>query len=189
MNLNDRVNGSEWTLFLDRDGVINRRIVGDYIREWDQFEFLPGVLDSLKVLSGRFGKILVVSNQQGIGKGLMTEKDLALIHGKMKEEVLRSGGRIDGIYHCPALESEGSVMRKPDIGMALKARKEFPGISFKRSVMVGDALSDMVFGRRLGMVTVFLSSDKKQILKGYRLVDHVYKDMLAFAGQFTPSAR
>ncbi len=179
--------GSGVTLFIDRDGVINRRIEGGYVRSWKEFEFLPGVLSALKDLSGRFVKIIVVSNQQGIGKGLMTEEDLSKVHERMIREIGAAGGRIDRVYHCPALESEGSFLRKPNVGMALRARKDFPSISFKRSVMVGDSLSDMLFGRRLKMFTVLLASDPAMIRSGHGLVDRVFPDLAAFAGSLGPA--
>src|SRR5512146_1139382 len=93
-----------WTLFLDRDGVINKRIPGGYVREWQHFEFLPGVKEAMKIFSGLFGHVIIVSNQQGIGKGIMTEKDLEEVHARMISEIERSGGRIDRIYHSPFLE-------------------------------------------------------------------------------------
>jgi D-glycero-D-manno-heptose 1,7-bisphosphate phosphatase len=170
-----------WTLFLDRDGVINRRIVGDYIRTWDQFEFLPGVLESLVSLSSVFGRILVVSNQQGIGKGLMTEEQLQVIHARMTDEIEKAGGRIDKSYHSPFLESENSILRKPNVGMALRARKEFPGINFKRSVMAGDSVSDMIFGKRLGMKTVIITADQQMIRRNHPLIDYAFPDLISFA--------
>ena len=88
-----------WTLFLDRDGVINKRMEGDYIRNWDQFEFLPGVKDALKELTRMFGTIIVVSNQQGVGKGLITETEVAAIHKRMADEIEKTGGKIDRSYH------------------------------------------------------------------------------------------
>jgi histidinol-phosphate phosphatase family protein len=160
---------SSWTLFLDRDGVINTRILGGYVQKWEQFEFLPGFLEALKILSPEFSRIIVVSNQQGIGKGLMTEEELEILH------------RIDRIYHSPHLEKEGSVKRKPNVGMALIARKEFPGINFKRSVMVGDSISDMIFGKRLKMVNVFLSEDISQARKSHHCIDFVFPDLISFA--------
>jgi histidinol-phosphate phosphatase family protein len=174
-----------WSLFLDRDGVINKRIVGGYVRSWDQFEFLPAVLDALKLISGNFERIIVVSNQQGVGKGLMTDKDVEAIHERMAEEIRKAGGTIDKTYYCPFLEENKSILRKPNIGMALKARKEFPGINFKRSVMVGDSLSDMIFGKRLKMKTVLLSNDIALIRKGANVIDLVYDDLLSFAKSLT----
>jgi histidinol-phosphate phosphatase family protein len=170
-----------WSLFLDRDGVINRRIVGGYVTSWDRFEFLPGVLDALKILAGNFSRIIVISNQQGVGKGIMTDSEVQAIHARMTEEVRKDGGNIDKIYYCPFLKESESILRKPGIGMALLARKEFPGINFKRSVMVGDSISDMIFGKRLKMKTVFLSDDIALIRKGANMIDFVYNDLLTFA--------
>jgi histidinol-phosphate phosphatase family protein len=181
MNLNDLMIDSGWTLFLDRDGVINTRILGGYVQKWEQFGFLPGVTEALKILSKEFSRIIVVSNQQGIGKGLMTEKELEILHRKMIAEIESHGGRIDRIYHSPHLEMEGSVKRKPNVGMALLARKEFPGINFQRSVMVGDSISDMIFGKRLKMVNVFLSEDLNQARKIHHCIDFVFPDLITFA--------
>jgi D-glycero-D-manno-heptose 1,7-bisphosphate phosphatase len=181
MNLSDLKIDEGWTLFLDRDGVINTRILGGYVHKWDQFEFIPGALEALKILAERFSRIVVVSNQQGIGKGLMTEEELAGIHSRMTAEITRAGGRIDRIYHSPHLEEERSVKRKPNVGMALMARKDLAGINFRKSIMVGDSISDMVFGKRLKMVTVFLSDDQDQVRKNHRCIDLVYPDLVSFA--------
>ena len=178
-----------WTLFLDRDGVINRRIHDGYVHVWNQFEFLPGTKEALNILSTVFGKIFVVSNQQGIGKGLMTEEELMVIHQHMIDEIKQSGGHIDKVYHCPFLEIENSIMRKPNIGMALRARKDFPGTNFKRSVMVGDAISDMIFGKKLGMRTAFLSFDQALIGKNHQLIDFAYPDLLSFSNQLVSIIR
>ena len=151
--------GPDWTLFLDRDGVINRRIRGGYVCEWEEFEFLHGVLDALALLNSRFQRIFVVTNQQGIGKGLMTESDLAQIHDRMYESIRESGGRLDAIYYCPSLARQDDFRRKPGPGMALQAKNEFPEIAFTRSIMVGDTVSDMEFGRALGMKTVWIQNE------------------------------
>ena len=149
---------TDWTLFLDRDGVINKRLDEDYVKSWADFEFLPDVLEALKLLAGRFDRIIVVSNQQGIGKGLMTQEDLRLIHEKMMNSMHQAGARIDGIFHCPDLATAPGNCRKPSPAMAYKARKAYPEIVFERSIMVGDTPSDMEFGRRLGMKTVFIGT-------------------------------
>jgi histidinol-phosphate phosphatase family protein len=170
-----------WTLFLDRDGVINRRIPGGYVQSWNHFEFLPGVLDAIRMLNDHFGKTIVVSNQQGVGKGLMTDEDVRFIHEKMNLEISKAGGMINGIYYCPALVKENSFLRKPNVGMALKAKKDFSEIRFKKSVMVGDSLSDMLFGKRLKMKTVMLSQDISLIRKGSDIIDFVYDDLISYA--------
>jgi histidinol-phosphate phosphatase family protein len=172
-----------WTLFLDRDGVINRRIVGGYVTRWEEFEFLPGAVEALRILAPAFGPVVVVSNQQGVGKGLMTNRDVESIHLKMTVEVLKTGGRIDRVYFSPYLEEEGSGLRKPNPGMAHQARKDFPQIDFSRAVMVGDSRSDLAFGRNLSMVTVFISDDPELIMKCREEYDFTFPDLLSFARQ------
>jgi histidinol-phosphate phosphatase family protein len=139
------------------------------------------VKEALKELAGIFGRIIVVSNQQGIGKGLMAESDVEKLHERMVSEVKAAGGRIDAVFFCPALETEKSFNRKPSIGMALQSRKRFPEIRFRQSVMVGDSLSDMVFGKRVGMKTVFLSLHLPCIRRGYKTINYVFTDLLAFS--------
>ncbi|MFO7615148.1 MAG: HAD-IIIA family hydrolase [Bacteroidales bacterium] len=148
----------KWTLFLDRDGVINRRKPNGYITQWEEFVFLDGVRESLAALKDIFGRIIIVSNQQGVGKGLMTISDLELIDSKMKAEIRNAGGNIDAAYYSTHLASESHPDRKPGTGLGLKASQEFPDISFSHSVMVGDTLSDMQFGRNLGMLNVLIFS-------------------------------
>lgn len=149
-------------LFLDRDGVINKHLPGDYVKNVEQFEFLPGVLDALVQFSAYFTQIVVVTNQQGIGKGLYTEDDLNEVHTFMLEKITEAGGRLDAVYFCPSLEIENPICRKPNVGMALQAQRDFPAIDFKQSVMIGDSMSDMQFGRNLGMFTIWISSDEQK---------------------------
>lgn len=145
-----------WTLFLDRDGVINQRLEGDYVKSIDEFQFLESVPKAIANFNAIFGKVVIVTNQQGIGKGLMTEKDLEKVHEYMRNQIELAGGKIDQVYHCPELAQNNPECRKPNPGMAHAARKDFPQIDFERSVMVGDSESDMEFGDRLGMKTVFI---------------------------------
>ncbi len=146
-----------WTLFLDRDGVINTHIKGGYVTGLDNFEFIEGVLSSIPKLNKVFGKIVVVTNQQCIGKGIITEEELNTIHSHMKIEIKKNGGQLDAVYFAPQLVSENSEMRKPNTGMADKAKYQFPEIEFSKSIMVGDSLSDMEFGRRKGMKLVYIN--------------------------------
>lgn len=147
-----------WTLFLDRDGVINQRIVGEYVKAIDEFHFMPGSLASIARFSERFGRIVVVTNQQGIGKGIMTARNLEDIHRYMLSEIEKHGGKIDGVYFAPQLSSENSEMRKPNTGMAHQAKRDFPEIDFSKSVLIGDSDSDIFFGQKLGMITVKLDN-------------------------------
>jgi D-glycero-alpha-D-manno-heptose 1-phosphate guanylyltransferase len=146
-------------LFLDRDGVINKHLPGDYVKNIAQFEFLPGVLDAIIKFNHFFSRIVIVTNQQGIGKNLYSEKDLNEVHQFMTTKIKEAGGTIDAIYFCPSLEIENPICRKPNVGMGLQAKRDFPDIDFKQSVMIGDSMSDMQFGRNLGMFTILISSD------------------------------
>lgn len=162
MTLKDLNINKDWTLFLDRDGVINKKLDNDYVKHWVEFEFLDGVFDALKKLDTVFGRIVVVTNQQGIGKHLYRVEDLELIHKNMIYEINYLGGRIDKVYFSPYLDSENHPTRKPNIGMALQAKKDFPEIDFSKSIIAGDSLSDMEFGKKAGMNTIFISEEKKK---------------------------
>lgn len=150
-----------WTLFLDRDGVLNRKIDHDYVRNWTQFEFLPGVPEALAICAQKFGRIIIVTNQRGVGRGLMSEVDLLAIHEQLKREVNAAGGRIDAIFYCTDTTDEGSTHRKPMPGMGYDAKNLFPEIDFQKSIIVGDSASDMAFGENLGMKTVLISQHPK----------------------------
>jgi D-glycero-D-manno-heptose 1,7-bisphosphate phosphatase len=148
-----------WALFLDRDGVINTRLVDDYVKTWSEFVFVDGVLEFLARAASHFGHIFVVTNQQGIGKGLYTESDFLDITDQMLKEVALFGGFIDRVYWCPHLKSDACDCRKPAIRNALKAVEDFPTISLTKAIMVGDSISDMQFGKASGMKTVGIGSD------------------------------
>ena len=100
MKLNDVDITPYDTLLLDRDGTINVHIIGDYVRKWSDFEFIPGALEALAKFAKHFKHIFIVTNQRGIGKGKYTEADLMDIHNKMNAEIKKAGGRIDKIYYC-----------------------------------------------------------------------------------------
>ena len=174
----------EWSLFLDRDGVINERIPDDYVKNCEQFIMLPGVVEAMKIFSELFGHIFVVTNQQGIGKGLMTEDELTVVHNFMTNEIKKNGGRIDRIYHSPYLESAHHPTRKPAPGMALQAKKDFHGVHFQRSIMAGDSISDMLFGKNVGMTTVFISDDLKQCQENIKVIDYCFPTLYEFAKMF-----
>lgn len=182
MKLNELPIDKTWTLFLDRDGVINLHYPNDYVKTWDEFYFLEGVLDALKVLSTVFKRIIVVTNQQGVGKELMSKEDLQLIHDEMLREVRKYGGRIHATYSAIDLvEKDVKQLRKPSIGMALKAKKDFVEIDFSKSIIVGDSVSDMQFGRAAAMKTVFVG-DKNKLNDSDRVqVDFYCESLSEFA--------
>lgn len=135
------------TLFIDRDGVINRLRPNDYVKSWEEFEFLPGVFEAFAKWNISFKHIIVLTNQRGVGKGLMSEIDLNEIHQRMVSEIEKHGGRIDKIYYCTDL-ADTNLNRKPNIGMYLQAQKDFVDICSEKSVMIGDTESDMLFAKR-----------------------------------------
>ncbi|GAO45309.1 D-glycero-alpha-D-manno-heptose-1,7-bisphosphate 7-phosphatase [Flavihumibacter petaseus] len=170
----------DWTLFLDRDGVINIEKEADYIYHPGEFVLYDGVLDALEILKTRFGRIVMVTNQRGIAKGLMTEKDLHDIHDHMLELFSSRGVVIDEIYFNSSLDDEHPD-RKPQPGMAYKAKAAFPQIWFEKSVMVGNNLSDMLFGRNAGMHTVFLLTTSPDQPLPHPAIDLAFNDLLNFA--------
>jgi D-glycero-alpha-D-manno-heptose 1-phosphate guanylyltransferase len=151
------------TLFLDRDGVINRWLPGDYVRTWDQFVFLPGILECLRKWAGRFRHVIIVSNQRGVGKGRMTQEELEEVHARMLDTIRATGGRIDAIYTCTETD-EDHPMRKPRPGMFLTACRDFPDITPERSVMLGDSDSDRAFAENCGMAFVRMDTAEIALL-------------------------
>lgn len=173
------VTDNSWTLFLDRDGVINKDVVDDYVKSWEEFIFNEGALEALQLLAPLFKHIVVVSNQRGVGKGVMSEDMLNLITENMCLKIEESGGRIDKVYYCTALSSD-DPNRKPNKGMALQAKMDFPYIDFSKSIMVGNMPGDMWFGRNIGAYTIYTPTRKDETPDS-NTVDAFYKNLLAFA--------
>lgn len=153
--------GPHSTLFLDRDGVINAHPSKHYIHSWDEFYFIPGVLSAIAKLGALFPRIAVTTNQQGVGKELMTHEDVRHIHNKMLQAIHGFGGRIDYVAYCPDLKTDPSHGRKPRPNMAYEVRDALGPIDFKNSIMVGDQLTDLQFGAILGMKTVHVHNNAK----------------------------
>ena len=168
-------------LFLDRDGVINKKLENDYVKKWEEFEFIDGVFDALKILSVYFKTIVIVTNQQGIGKGLYSELDLKNIHSKMLDIFQENQILIDAVFFAPNLTSENSIMRKPNIGMALKAKQLFDNINLNESFMVGDSISDMEFGKNAQMKTIYISHKSHEEIYNHGVIDNTFESLLHFA--------
>jgi len=169
-----------WTLFLDRDGVINHEKKEDYIKNWEEFTFYDGVLEALEILNEKFGIIVMVTNQKGVGKGLMTVDDLNSIHQNMLSTIETNKGRVDNIYYCSDL-ADDSPNRKPNPGMAFQAKNDFHFIDFSKSLMVGNKLSDMNFGRNAGINTVFVATTNPDTPFPHPSIDLRFDDLIAFA--------
>ena len=151
------------TVFMDRDGVINVQIE-DYLTKWKQFKFLPNVLEVLKVFNENNFRVIVVTNQSMISKGLTTKMNLESIHSKMQLKVKEYGGCIDYVYYCPHDFTDKYECRKPKSGMFLKAKKEF-GISFNKSIMIGNSWKDMDAASAVGCSTCLLIDSLKDLNK------------------------
>ena len=149
------------TLLLDRDGTINVHIIGDYVRKWEDFEFIPGVLEAMSRFAKHFRYIFIVTNQRGISKGKYTEQDLIYIHEHMTYEIEKVGGRIDKIYYSIAL-SDTDFSRKPNIGMFLDIVHDYPDVSLRHTLMVGDGDVDMEFAKNCFIDGVQIDSLKKE---------------------------
>lgn len=172
--------GNDWTLFLDRDGVINYEKNNDYVLNKQEFRFYEDTTRAIALLSDRFKYLIIVTNQKGVGKGLMSIQDLEEIHQYMQTEIKNAGGRIDQIYFCDDL-SDDSPNRKPNAGMAFQAQRDFPGILFSKSIMVGNRPSDMKFGRNAGMHTVFVATTHPEVSYPHPDIDLRYDNLAAFA--------
>lgn len=136
------------TVFLDRDGVINRLRSG-YVTSWPAFEFLPRAKDALKLLTAAGMRVVVVTNQRAVARGLLSVTDLEAVHARMLAELVEAGAIVNAIYYCPH-DFGQCACRKPQVGMFLQAQRDFPEIDFHRSVVIGDSLTDMEAGERLG---------------------------------------
>jgi histidinol-phosphate phosphatase family protein len=175
-----------WTLFLDRDGVINVESIGSYITSWNEFRFHTGALDAIRSLSQMFGNIIVVSNQRGVGRGIMSMETLREINSNMRDAIVENGGRLDKVYSATAVTDEDHN-RKPNTGMGMQAQQDFPFIDFKKSVMVGNSISDMEFGKRLSMYTVFLTTKHEPFSLPHDLIDEQHSSLHAWAARLTPA--
>jgi D-glycero-D-manno-heptose 1,7-bisphosphate phosphatase len=143
-------------VFFDRDGVVNRRRVDDYVKAWEEFEFLPEIFSVLPEARAHGYLAVLVTNQRGVARGLMSEESLARIHEAMQSELERaSGATFDAIYFCPHERDAGCNCRKPLPGMLLDAARDL-AIDLARSWMIGDSESDIAAGRAAGCRTILI---------------------------------
>lgn len=149
------------TLLLDRDGTINVHIIGDYVRKWEDFEFIPIALDTMPYFAKHFKHIFIVTNQRGVGKGKYSEEDLADIHQKMAAEIEKVGGRIDGIYYCTSL-TEDDIRRKPGRGMFDDILRDHPDVDPAKTIMIGDGDVDRDFAKNCGIAFARVDSLKRE---------------------------
>jgi D-glycero-D-manno-heptose 1,7-bisphosphate phosphatase len=158
--------GNLRTIFLDRDGVVNEKMPeGSYVTTWSEFRLLPGVAAAIGELNRAGLRVIVVSNQRGITLGKYSAKDVEAIHAEFQKTLQSQGARVDAFYFCPHDKRQCNC-RKPLPGMFEQAQRDFPEIRATESAMIGDSLSDIEFGRRLGMATIFIGGNAERQKSG-----------------------
>ena len=148
-------------IFLDRDGVINKMYKGDWVRNWEQFVWLPGAKEALALIKEKGLLCIVITNQSCVGRGIVSRETVDDINRRMVAEVKTSGGRIDAIYICPHRPDEGCACRKPATANFEKAMKEFD-LTPEEFIYIGDNESDREAARRVGCR--YEMADKKKAL-------------------------
>lgn len=146
-------------VFLDRDGVLNRKQPeGHYVTRWSEFELLPGVEEALVRLKASGRTLIVVSNQRGVALGLYTEQDVETIHHRLNEHLAKHNAQIDGFYFCPHDKNQCEC-RKPKTGLFQKALRDFPGANASNSIVIGDSISDIEAANTLGWPSIFIHGE------------------------------
>jgi D-glycero-D-manno-heptose 1,7-bisphosphate phosphatase len=146
-------------VFLDRDGVINRKPPrGGFVTCWEEFDLLPEVPEAIAALNRAGRKVLVVTNQRGVALGLYSLDELSKLHERMQKLLAARGAHVDGIYVCPH-EAGQCECRKPQIGLFEQAFRDFPNATPANSVVIGDSLRDIEAGRKLGMRTILIGDN------------------------------
>jgi len=146
-------------VFLDRDGVINRKLPeGEYASSWDQFHLLPGAVEAIAKLNQSGRTVIVVTNQRGVALGYYTEADVRAVHGELQKHLNQSGAHIDAFYFCPHDKNQCDC-RKPKTGLFEQALRDFPKASGRNSIVIGDSLSDIEVARNFGAPSIFIQGD------------------------------
>ena len=144
------------TIFLDRDGVINRNQArGDYVKSWEEFQFLPGALSAIARLTKAGFRLLVVTNQACVGRGIVPWATVQEIHARMIHEIARAGGRIDAVLCCPHTSQAGCDCRKPAPGLLRRAREEY-GVDLGQALLVGDSIADVQTAAAVGIPAIMV---------------------------------
>ncbi|MFQ5952589.1 MAG: HAD-IIIA family hydrolase [Candidatus Omnitrophota bacterium] len=172
-------------VFIDRDGVINKDPGGwteySYVTRWEDFHFLPGALESLKKLADSGYKSVIISNQQGVGKGYFTKDALEDVTARMLQEIKKSGGSVAGVYYCTHTKEEDCSCRKPKTGLFTKAGKELGIQDFEGKYYIGDTERDIESGKKVGLKTILVISGKssrEDAEKWDHKPDHICSDLM-----------
>ncbi len=147
-------------VFLDRDGVICRDR-DDYVKSWHEFVWIPGAREALKRLNDNHYMTIVVTNQAGVARGITSQQAVEDIHKRMVREISQAGGKIERVYYCPHKSEDKCDCRKPKAGLLLKAARDF-AFNPKKSYLVGDKISDIEAGHRLGCTTIMIKNGENR---------------------------
>jgi D-glycero-D-manno-heptose 1,7-bisphosphate phosphatase len=167
-------------IFLDRDGVLNVGVHGDYIRSVSQFEWLPRAREAVAALTQMGWPVIVVTNQSGIARGLYTMADVQAITARMMDDLEKAGGTITSVYVCPHRSEDGCCCRKPLPGLLIRAAADLD-LDLSGSLMIGDSEIDMRAGRAAGCRVLAVASGlapRESIAKWPTRPDGVYDDLL-----------
>ena len=171
-------------ILVDRDGVINKDPGGwtkySYVMDWEDFHFLPGALEALRLLKVNGIKVVVISNQAGVNKGYFSRQALDQIDRKMSEEIRKSGGKIEESFYCVHRDEDNCNCRKPKTGLIEAAVKKY-GIDLNDTYFIGDGKMDVMTGKRMGIKTIFVLSGKtsRNAMRESGLrPNYVFKDFL-----------
>lgn len=164
-------------VFLDRDGVINRKAVeGEYVFRWEDFCLLPGVEEAIRFLNEAGKTVLVVTNQRGAALGRYTTKDIETVHAQLQQHLGEHHARIDAFYYCPHDKNQCDC-RKPKIGLIEQAFRDFPEANATNSILIGDSYSDIQAAKTAGMPGIFVQGDptrqKPGVEKALQIADAV----------------
>lgn len=180
-------------LFLDRDGVIieNR---ANYVRSWEDVQFFPSALTALRLAATLPHRIVIVTNQSAVGRGFISLDEAEELNQQIIHVIESAGGRIDGVFMCPHVPAENCACRKPKPGLLLQAAQEL-SIRLKDSVMIGDALSDLLAGQAAGIQDLILVKtgrgidqarfDRTAIQKPFRIVEDLASALTAYPELFS----
>ncbi len=166
-------------IFFDRDGVINARILGGYVRHWNEFELLEGVIETLRSVKQRGYLAIIITNQRGVGAGMMSEADLTNVHEELQRAMKqKSGVQFDDIVFCTDSDRT-SARRKPSPAMLLEAAEKW-NIDLPNSWMIGDSISDIEAGARAGTKTAYLVTAHSEEIPNATKIIHRLEEILAF---------
>ncbi len=165
-------------VFLDRDGVINKDLP-DYIKSWEEFEFLPGSIEAIRLLNSKGFATIIITNQSAINRNMISKQGLEHIHALMKKAIKSGGGEIKDIFFCPHTPEEGCDCRKPEPGLIYQAQKKYQ-IDLPASIMVGDNAKDIECARRAGCgLSVLVKSENFSNAERFLSERKIFPDYVA----------